>query len=125
MDKLNVNVGDKVRVYDINGKREGWGDGVEGTVTKVGRALFTVEHRQARPGGQVFKLEGGWANDKWGHRWVETEEQFAARKRRDDAVTMLESRGIRLEPTSKGRLTTEILEALAAAAAGFPRESGN
>lgn len=115
MEMTGVKVDDEVRVFDINaGRRRQPEGGWPGTVTKVGRALFTVEHEGDRE-GQVFRIEdGSWNNKNYGHqRWVLTAERAQANLRRAQAVETLRRCGLVLRDGHSSLYSTEDLEVIA------------
>jgi hypothetical protein len=90
----DLKVGDRVQVF------ESWGRGVpeggyDGTVTKVGRKLITVDHPGGR--GQVFRLETGTSNDEYGHAHIRTVEQAAEDLRERKALNELAEFGLRFQ----------------------------
>jgi hypothetical protein len=114
---LNVKVGDEVRVFDVNGRRNGQpGSGWPGKVVKVGRKYFTVAYGSS---GRTtnFLLETGRVNDAYGHRSVKTLDQVAHDQRRAQAEADLTACGVELRFGHK--LTLEQIEALAEVARTF------
>lgn len=112
-------VGDTLRVFNVNGGRMGWpADGYVGTVTKAGPKLFTVEYGSRST--TVFRQKDGRSNDAYRHVWVETPEQAALEQREAKADAALREHGVVLERRSRIRLTVEQLEALAEVARTFP-----
>lgn len=87
MNRDELTVGQKVWIYDVNGRgREPeWA-----TVTRVGRSLFDVEidfGTYART--EQYRLDGGHLNDVYGHRYVLTDDQRADRERRAPALAAI------------------------------------
>jgi hypothetical protein len=108
----DLKVGDRVQVFDVNGRRRGAPKGgLDGTVVKVGRKLITVRYGHGYT--KVFRLDGGRANDDYGHQWIETPEQAADNARRDELVQRLRDGG--LEVRIGRQLPTRTLEAVAKA----------
>jgi hypothetical protein len=113
-DLYQLKVGDRVQVFSVNGPRRGQPKGGEdGTVTKVGRKLVTVEYGY---GSKVFRMEDGSINDDYGHVHIKTVEQAAEDLRRGDALDQLREAGVVIQFDRK--FSTETLEALAEIAAG-------
>ena len=107
-----VKLGDKVKVFDINGHRHGQPEaGWDGEVVKVGTKLVTIAYRRSR---QVFRLATGVANDDYGHQVF----MALPEARRHVALQALSSRG--LQPASWARHDIDYLEAVADALRGLP-----
>lgn len=109
----DLQVGDRVQVFDVNGSRKGQPKGGwDGIVVKVGRKLITVDYVSARQGGDVFRIDTGYRNDDYAHQYLKTVEQAAASLRRGKAVERLRNGGLELTP--RVEIPTETLEALVA-----------
>jgi hypothetical protein len=105
-------VGQKVKVFDVNGPRMGMPvGGWDAVVTKVGRKLVTVKHEGEWGIGEQYRMEDGQANDGWGHRSIKTLEQADDSERRSRATVVLRKAGIE---TYRVRLTATQLEAIVA-----------
>jgi hypothetical protein len=103
-----LDVGEEVRVFDVNGKRHGMPEGGwPGEVVKVGRVLATI---RCRNGEQTFRLDTGQANDRYGHQWFLTVDQATEKTRRHRAESILREYGVE---TSRASLSTGQLEAIA------------
>jgi hypothetical protein len=90
-----VQVGDDVLVFDYNGHRIGQpDDGWEGKVVKAGPKLITIDYGKYTT--EVFRRESGRANDRYGHQYYKTPEEYAETRRRSDALAALREFG--LEP---------------------------
>lgn len=122
-DLRQLAVGDRVQVFDVNGSRMGQpAGGWDGTVVKVGRKLITVQYKSVH-NTKAFRLDGGSANDGYGHQHIKTVEQAAESLRRGGLLRQLREAG--LEVRFGFTLSTETLEALAAAAALRPVGDGS
>jgi hypothetical protein len=109
-----LEVGDRVQVFDINGRRMGQpAGGWDGTVVKVGRKLITVQYQSAH-NTKAFRLDSGSANDDYGHQHVRTVEQATADLRRAEALRRLRDAGVTIECSRINAYSTQTLEALAA-----------
>jgi len=120
-----LEVGQSVRVFDVNGARVGQPEGGwPGEVVRVGRKLVYITFARAawnkRESGEAFRLDDGQINDNHGNRYFLTVEEADYRLRRETAVTALREVGIHVQTYS--RLSLEQIEALAAVAAGFEQE---
>ena len=114
MEKIKV--GDKVRVFDVNGRRMGQPDGGwEGEVVRVGSKLAGITYGGYAP--KMFRLDTGSANDSYGHQSFLTIEQAEGKARKDAAVQILWEHKVILDFGHK--LTTEQIEALAEVARTF------
>jgi hypothetical protein len=106
--RMSYAVGQTVWVHDINSR-----SGPErGTVTRVGRRLITVQCGSGHRDERVFRIEDGRINDKYGHRWIKTEDEEAFDRRRGAAIDVLHAWRVGLEPGNRLPLVT--LESLAA-----------
>lgn len=66
--------GDIVKVFDVNGKRNGQPEGGwQGQVTKVGKKLVTVKYNHSV---DTFRIETGFVNDRYGHQYILTLEEY-------------------------------------------------
>lgn len=83
------------------------------TVTKVGRKLVTTRDDDQHGPERTFRIEGGAANDQYGHEWVKTDQQKADDERR--GVLNAELAACGLEMRTGYRLPLDALEAVAAA----------
>jgi len=73
-------VGQRVWIYDVNGKRMFGANPIEGKVTKIGRTLVTVE--RFGQADQFRIADGIWNNRQFGHnRRLRTDEEKAATER--------------------------------------------
>lgn len=107
-----LRVGDKVKVFDINGHRHGQPEsGWDGEVVKVGTKLVTIDYHHSR---QVFRIAGGLANDNYGHQVFKT----LPDARRHVALQAITSRGFQI--ASRARHDIDYLEAVADALRGLP-----
>lgn len=105
----DLKVGDKVRVFDVNGRRQGQPEGAwVGEVVKAGRKLVTIKYGWRV---QVFRIEGQRANDSYGHQHFKSPEQAERDLRASKARGVLRERRIKLDWDAK--FTVEQLEALA------------
>lgn len=102
-------VGQEVLVRDVNEKRQYWenSEPPTGTITKVGRKLFTVRRGSW---DTVFRIETGRTNDAYEHSWVQTKEGYADQERRAELVKDL--RGTGLFAGYYPKLKTNTLEAI-------------
>lgn len=112
MAEPTFTVGQKVWIYDVN-RRRGQGP-QEGTVTKVGRKLVTVQ--VGTHWSWTFRIEDGSRNDRYGHQWVKTDEQRKVEEHRNDLLRRLAEGG--LEVRIGRMIATEGLERLVAALDG-------
>lgn len=108
---MSYEVGQRVWVYDVNGRGRGPD---EATVTKVGRKLVTVAgpHNWSR----TFRLEDGLRNDDYGHQWIRTDEEREAAERLTAVTAILAAARLRPEPGCT--LPLDALEAIAAIVSG-------
>lgn len=107
----DIQVGDEVRVYDVNGRRQGQPEGGwAGTVEKVGRSLVYIDYPRGR-GAEPFRLSDQRRNDSYGHQYFRTLAQAEEWDRRSDAVGVLRERGVEL--SNRYSFTLEQIEALA------------
>ena len=106
-EQVTLAVGQRVWIYDVNDR---YGNGpVEGTVSKIGRKLVTVQSGKYRT-ESVFRLDDQHANDGFRHRWFRTDEQREAHDRRQVAEDALKKAGVQVW---QAKLTTEQVEAIA------------
>jgi hypothetical protein len=107
-----VQVGEEVRVFDMNGSRVGQPDGGwPGEVVKAGPKLVTI-HYDGRD--VVFRRGGGRTNDNYGHQSYKTPEEAEASARMHAAKSALRNLGI--DVTQRCSLSVSQLEAMVAAA---------
>ena len=119
MDMTGVQLHEKVRVFDVNGKRKGQPEGGwEGEVTRVGRTLFDVTFSYANGSRRqtlTFTKESGRTNDKYGHQYVQTSARV--RGKPSGAVRRSRSSAAPGSPTaapgSTPEISTTLLEAIA------------
>lgn len=103
-------VGQEVRVFDVNGRHHGQPEGGwKGEIVRVGRKLVSVDFPGY--GSKAFRIDDQRANDNYRHQWFRTLEEVALIERKDKAREVLKSVG--LELSLKNGLTVEQLEALA------------
>jgi hypothetical protein len=104
MDMTGIKVGDRVQVFDSYRRSDP--NGSDGTVTKVGRRLFSVTLGWGRE--LVFRLENGHLNDKnFGYQtYVMTPEQVEMRNRLSHAENRLKELGLE-HRQSHNRLTLD------------------
>jgi len=113
-DPKPLAVGDKVRVFDINGRRNGQpNSGWPGEVVKIGRVYATIQYNGGR---RQFGLSDHRAHDAWGHQSFQTMEEVSLGERRDSAWATLKGAGIARDGYGCGsdRVPLDLLEALAA-----------
>jgi len=110
IDPIDVpEVGDTVKVFDINGKRVGQPEGGwDGEVTKVGRALITIKYAGRNT---VFRIDTGRTNDAYAHQHYETVAEAARNERYAKARNTLTEFG--LDFRLGKRATLDQVEALA------------
>lgn len=105
-------VGDKVKVFDINGHCDGMPrDGWDGEVVKVGSKLITITYERHR---QVFRLDTRCANDDYQRQNFMRPDEA----RRKVAVSTISGRGFEL--ASWARHSLDYLEAVAEALRNLP-----
>ena len=105
-------VGQQVWVYDVNRTEGSLGRPPEpATVVKVGRRLVTVAISGSYQ--KTFRIENGVANDQYGHQWIRTDDERAARERHAELVAALRAHRVVLDFGC--RLTVDDLERLVAA----------
>jgi len=115
MNDKKFNEGDEVRVFDLNGKRQGQPEhGWPGRVEKVGRSLVTIAYAH---GTQKFKMSDQRSNDAYGHQYFKTVKQAELDLRRQKATGVLRDYGIMLSTRSNMTLSglesiVELLELL-------------
>lgn len=110
-----LQVGDEVRVFDVNGSRRGQPEGgYVGHIVKVGRTLAHIEYKGWT---ETFRLDNGRRNDNYGHQWFKTLEQAALDERRSVAEAVLRNVGVEL--SHRRSFTLEQIEALAEVAKTF------
>lgn len=78
-----------------------------GEVVKVGRLLVTVKGDYGVEA--QYRIDGGHINDKFGHSWVCTEEEFAAQRE----LAALRDRLKGLGAVVKGSYSVEVLTQVA------------
>jgi hypothetical protein len=112
-------VGDEVRVFDVNGKRVGQPEGGwAGEVVKAGPKLIHVRYGGAHPGStDTFRRETGARNDAYEHRYVMTLDEVERAERGKAAMAVLRERRISLGHGH--RLTLAQAEALAEVVKGW------
>lgn len=111
-------VGDPVKVFDVNGARQGQPeDGWDGEVVKVGAKLVTIKYSHGYT--VVFRLDTGHANDKYQHQWFLTLPEAELSRRRVAAREVLRAHHVTLEPRCS--LDLETLEDLAAVLTSYAR----
>lgn len=104
-------VGDEVRVFDVNGRRNGMPKGGwPGTVTAVGRKLMTVSYGGYR--NEKFRMDTGRVNDNYGHQYIMTEEEVIDRDLATSAEKRLKDVGLDLA-WGKPKLSGQNLSLLA------------
>lgn len=87
-------VGDKVRVFDVNGRHMGQpAGGWPGEVTKVGRTVVYITYG-ARRDPQPFSIANRRSNDRYRHKSWRTVAEVEAQDRRDAAMEALRSVGL-------------------------------
>lgn len=73
-----------------------------GRVLKVGRKLVTVEDQWGWP--RQYRMEDGRANDRYGHAWIQTREQYAEEMARSALLDALLKRGVTVRGYSNNAL---------------------
>ena len=112
-----IQVGDEVRVFDVNGRRMNQPEGGWiGHVKNVGRTLAHIDYPGGR-GTEGFKLSDG--QRPGGRRWFKTLDRVARDDRMCAAQDILIAVGVELN--YRNRLTLEQIEALAEVAKTFGR----
>jgi hypothetical protein len=107
-----LTVGQEVRVFDVNARRRGQPhDGWAGTITRVGRTLVYIDYPGSRE-PKAFRIDGGAANDQYGHQSFLTLDEAAKQARMAAAVDVLHQHGLR--PDFGHALPLEQVEAIAA-----------
>lgn len=107
------NVGDKVKVFDINGPSHGMPEsGWDGEIVKVGTKLVTIKYNYAE---KQFRIATGGINDDYGHQHFMT--VSAARK--CVAMQAITSRGFEVAPWA--RHSIDYLESVAEALRNLPK----
>lgn len=122
-----VQPGDEVRVFDVNGRRMGQLEGGwPGRVVKVGRTRVYIAYAGAAFGkqeaGEPFSLETGKRIDAYGHRWFKTLAQAEQDARREAARKILRDHGIILDWDRQ--FSVEQAEQLAAVVQGWDSAGG-
>lgn len=98
-------VGQTVFVDSVN---RGTRPMAEGTVTKVGTKLVYVQYGWSHS-PQAFRIDGGHANDQYGHQWVLTVDEHIERVARAGAKRRLAAHDIKVG----SRVSTEVLNQIA------------
>jgi hypothetical protein len=107
-----VEVGEEVRVFDVNGSRVGQPPGGwTGEVVKAGPKLVTIHCAGA---ATVFRRVEGRTNDNYGHQWYMTLEEVEMSARTRTAKSALRDLGI--DVTLRCSLSVSQLEAMVTAA---------
>jgi hypothetical protein len=107
-----LTVGQEVRVFDVNARRRGQPHGGwAGTITRVGRTLVYIDYPGSRE-PKAFRIDGGAANDQYGHQSFLTLDEAARQARRTAALGVLHEHGLRLDYGHS--LPLEEIEAIAA-----------
>jgi hypothetical protein len=112
MSLYDLKVGDRVQVFESNGRRSGQPEGGwDGEVTKKGNKLLTVKWRWSET---VFRLDTGQFNSKsYSHFYhVKTVEKAAADLRRNGLLGKLRNLGLEIRFDRKSEFTTDKLEAV-------------
>lgn len=106
-------VGDKVKVFDVNGRSYGMPEGGwDGKVIKVGSKLITIAYEGNE---RVFRLDTRQANDEYRHQSF----MRPAEARHSTALSVITSRGFEL--ASWARHDINYLEAVAEALRNLPK----
>jgi hypothetical protein len=66
-------------------------------VVKVGRKLLTVQVRPGQYGTEVFRIDTGRLNDRYGYSHVYTLEHYAYTTTRADLLKALQGHGLRFD----------------------------
>lgn len=115
----DIKLGDEVRVFDVNGRRNGQPEGGwPGEVVRVGRTLVDIQYRSRI---DSFRIDSGRVNDKYGHQWFKTLEQAAAAERLNGAHQILREHKVSLERGNT--FTADQVERLAALVRSFDKEA--
>jgi len=112
--KTKYEVGQEVRVFDVNGRRMGQPEGGwVGFVTKIGRTLFTVEKQGVHGHSQSdqYRIETGRRNDSYSHQHVQTLDQVERDIRERDALAVIKEAGFEIKMGKRPSLG--LLEAVA------------
>jgi hypothetical protein len=117
MDKKDMYVGMKVKVFDVNTRRMGQPDGGwDGVVTNIRRTKCTIDYSGSRGGSDsVFDIEYQRVEDRYGHRTFKTLEQADRSARESAARAVLKAHGLHEDFGHVSKLSLEKLEAVAAA----------
>lgn len=115
-DTPKLEVGEQVRIFDVNGKRlgqpvEGW----PGEIVKVGRKLAHIHYNG---GVRTFDIETRQRNDDFHHQRFETSED----RQRSASVDFLCLQGITVAYGRRSNFTNAQIEALAALVRSFTEE---
>jgi hypothetical protein len=112
---MNLTVGQKVKVWESEGRRP---EARDGEITKVGRTLVMIKwFRWGGWGGKYsheeqFRIDTGRRNDRYGNSYFKTLEQAEADERIAAAREYLRAAGV--EFTYRSSLTNSQIEELAA-----------
>jgi len=110
MERKDIYVGMKVKVFDVNSRRSGQpGGGWDGTVTAVRRTKCDIEYGD--PGRITFDIDRQRIEDGYGHRFFRTLEEADHEERYSAAKKIIVNSGL-----TKGDLShipVEKLEAIA------------
>lgn len=106
----DVAVGDRVQVFDVNGRRAGQPPGGwDGTVVRKGHKLIDVEFGHTT---QTYRIDTGqWNNRDFAtHSWIRTPEEAQRNQRRGEALTRIRELGF--NDTGRVSHSLETLEAV-------------
>lgn len=111
MDKKDIHVGMKVKVFDVNSRRSGQPDGGwDGTVTAVRRTKCDIDYGDSRQ--KTFDIESQHVEDHFRHRFFRTLEENDRAQRYSAARQMIVDSGL-----TNGNISQVPLEKLEAIAA--------
>jgi hypothetical protein len=110
MDRKDIYVGMKVKVFDVNSRRSGQPDGGwDGTVTAVRRTKCDIDYGDARQ--RTFGIESQHVEDAYRHRYFRTLEEAETVARTSAARAVINDKIVR---EGMSRIPLEKLEAIAA-----------
>lgn len=112
MERKDIYVGMKVKVFDVNGRRLGQPDGGwDGEVVAVRRTKCDIEYGRGGRGERTFDIDSQRIEDNFGHRYFRTLEEAETVARTSAAREVINEKIVR---EGMSRIPLEKLEAIAA-----------
>jgi hypothetical protein len=112
MERKDIYVGMKVKVFDVNGRRLGQPDeGWDGEVVAVRRTKCDIEYGSGDPRQRTFDIDSQHVEDNYRHRYFRTLEEAETVARTSAARAVINDKIVR---EGMSRIPLEKLEAIAA-----------